>query len=66
MGLLYTLVPNWLAQEENQYLTVPPEVARELPKAARQLIGYRAAGSVGWVKGRDADDLIEPGRSGPL
>ena len=35
-------------------------------KAARQLIGYRAAGAVGWVKGRDADDLLEPGRSGPL
>lgn len=42
--LHYTL--NWLRQEENQYLSCPPEVAKELPKELRSLIGYSAGGPV--------------------
>jgi hypothetical protein len=35
----YTL--SWLRQEENQYLSCPPDVARELPLELARMIGYR-------------------------
>ena len=31
---------SWLRQEENQYLSCPPEIAAELPSALRDLMGY--------------------------
>jgi len=42
--LHYTL--NWLRQEENQYLSCPPEIAKNLPKELRSLIGYASGGPV--------------------
>ncbi len=38
LNLTYTL--GWLRQEENQYLSCPPEVARNLPRELQQLLGY--------------------------
>ena len=38
VNLTYTL--GWLRQEENQYLSCPPEIARELPRELQELIGY--------------------------
>lgn len=38
INLTYTL--GWLRQEENQYLSCPPEVARTLPRELQQLLGY--------------------------
>ena len=38
MALAYASVA--LRQEENQYLVVPPEVARELPETLQKLVGY--------------------------
>lgn len=40
----YTL--NWLRQEENQYLSCPPEVAKTLPPELQKLIGYSRGGPV--------------------
>ncbi|MCC5950963.1 MAG: phytanoyl-CoA dioxygenase family protein [Acidimicrobiia bacterium] len=40
--LHYTL--GWLRQEENQYLSCPPEVARSLDPELRRLIGYQRGG----------------------
>jgi ectoine hydroxylase-related dioxygenase (phytanoyl-CoA dioxygenase family) len=37
-NLTYTL--GWLRQEENQYLSCPPEIARTLPKPLQDLLGY--------------------------
>jgi ectoine hydroxylase-related dioxygenase (phytanoyl-CoA dioxygenase family) len=34
----------WLRQEENQYLAVPPAVARHLPEKLQKLIGYSMGG----------------------
>jgi ectoine hydroxylase-related dioxygenase (phytanoyl-CoA dioxygenase family) len=39
MNITYTL--GWLRQEENQYLSCPPEIARDLPEALQDLLGYR-------------------------
>jgi ectoine hydroxylase-related dioxygenase (phytanoyl-CoA dioxygenase family) len=38
VNLTYTL--GWLRQEENQYLSCPPEIARELEPELQELIGY--------------------------
>jgi ectoine hydroxylase-related dioxygenase (phytanoyl-CoA dioxygenase family) len=46
----------WLRQEENQYLSVPHEIARELPKDLLRLMGYaRGAYALGYI-----DDLRDP------
>lgn len=47
---------SWLRQEENQYLSVPIEIARTLPVELLRLIGYqRGAYGLGYV-----DDLRDP------
>ncbi|MCG8592737.1 MAG: phytanoyl-CoA dioxygenase family protein [Proteobacteria bacterium] len=38
INLTYTL--GWLRQEENQYLSCPPEIARDLDPELQELIGY--------------------------
>ena len=50
----YTL--GWLRQEENQYLSVPTEVARTLPERVQRLMGYSMGSyALGYV-----DDLRDP------
>jgi len=56
MGINLTYARSWLRQEENQYLSVPHDVARELPDDLLRLIGYaRGAYALGYV-----DDLRDP------
>ena len=56
LGLNVTYAVGWLRQEENQYLTVPREQARELPDDLLKLMGYqRGAYALGYV-----DDLRDP------
>jgi ectoine hydroxylase-related dioxygenase (phytanoyl-CoA dioxygenase family) len=40
MGLNITYALGWLRQEENQYLSCPPDIARTLEPELAQLIGY--------------------------
>jgi ectoine hydroxylase-related dioxygenase (phytanoyl-CoA dioxygenase family) len=55
-GLNLTYARSWLRQEENQYLSVPHEVARSLPDELLRLIGYqRGAYALGYV-----DDVRDP------
>jgi ectoine hydroxylase-related dioxygenase (phytanoyl-CoA dioxygenase family) len=55
-GLNLTYARGWLRQEENQYLAVPRETARELPEELLRLMGYaRGAYALGYV-----DDLRDP------
>jgi ectoine hydroxylase-related dioxygenase (phytanoyl-CoA dioxygenase family) len=42
MNLTYCL--NWLRQEENQYLSCPPEIARTFEPELQALMGYASAG----------------------
>jgi ectoine hydroxylase-related dioxygenase (phytanoyl-CoA dioxygenase family) len=63
-GIINTFVVNWLAQEENQYLTVPPEVARTLPERAQRLLGYRASPTIAWAPGLDQENMLRAGKSG--
>ena len=56
VGLNITYNVSWLRQEENQYLSVPFEIARTLPVELLRLIGYqRGAYALGYV-----DDLRDP------
>lgn len=49
MGLVNTYSLGWLRQEENQYLTIPREVADSLPENIRRLMGYQGHGRLlGW------------------
>jgi ectoine hydroxylase-related dioxygenase (phytanoyl-CoA dioxygenase family) len=55
-GINLTYAVSWLRQEENQYLSVPAEIARELPEPLLRLMGYaRGAYALGYV-----DDLRDP------
>lgn len=47
MNITYVL--SWLRQEENQDLSCPPEVARDLPPDLQALLGYAIGnGSLGY------------------
>lgn len=46
VGVLIHYTLNWLRQEENQYLSCPPHVARTLSPELRRLIGYSLGGPV--------------------
>jgi len=55
-GVNITYAVSWLRQEENQYLSVPAEVARTFPDSLLRLMGYaRGAYALGYV-----DDLRDP------
>ena len=54
MNITYALA--WLRQEENQYLSVPHEVASTLPESLLRLMGYQqGAYALGYM-----DDLRDP------
>ncbi len=56
MGLNVTYNVGWLRQEENQYLSCPPEVAATLPDDLLRLMGYRiGAYALGYI-----DDVRDP------
>ncbi len=57
-GLNVDYVLGWLRQEENQYLSVPPDVARTLSPEVQRLAGYTmGATALGYV-----DDIRDPQR----
>ena len=46
---------NWIRQEENQYLSCPPEIAKGLSPELRSLIGY-SKGGMSWFYSDPYDD----------
>jgi Phytanoyl-CoA dioxygenase (PhyH) len=44
MGLNITYCLGWLRQEENQYLSCPPEIAKDFPEDLRAMLGYTMGG----------------------
>ena len=64
-GIITVFSADWLAQEENQFLAVPPEMARALPEKVQRLLGYRAS-IIGYVTGLDPENLLRSGRGGPI
>ena len=62
-GLNITYNVAWLRQEENQYLSVPREVAETLPTELLRLMGYeRGAYALGYIDDlRDPLEAVRPG-----
>jgi ectoine hydroxylase-related dioxygenase (phytanoyl-CoA dioxygenase family) len=67
-GMHVSYVVGWLRTEENQYLSVPADVVRELPRRAQELLGWAAhdaisagGGYLGTVDLRDPVDLLAEG-----
>lgn len=59
-GFVYSYSLGWLRQAENQFLAVPPEVARTLPADLLDLIGYSIhRPNLGWYEGQDPKIALE-------
>ena len=54
-GLINTYALGWLRQEENQYLSVPRDIARTYPDRLQRLMGYQAHGEYLGVYPDDPD-----------
>ena len=52
----------WLRTEENNYLAVPPAIARTLPRECQEVLGYRSTGLLGAVDLRNPVDLLAEGK----
>jgi ectoine hydroxylase-related dioxygenase (phytanoyl-CoA dioxygenase family) len=67
VGLNITYNVAWLRQEENQYLSVPREVAATLPVDLLRLMGYdRGAYALGYIDDlRDPIEAVRPGTGAP-
>jgi ectoine hydroxylase-related dioxygenase (phytanoyl-CoA dioxygenase family) len=63
IGLNITYNVAWLRQEENQYLSVPREIAQTLPTDMLRLMGYdRGAYALGYIDDlRDPIEAVRPG-----
>ncbi len=56
-----SFVVGWLRTEENNYLAVPPDLARTLPRRAQELLGYAAHDAINAGGGYlGAVDLLDP------
>jgi len=71
LGLHVSYVLGWLRTEENNYLAVPPEIARHYPRATQEILGYAvhdairsAGGYLGMVGLRDPVELMQEGKLG--
>lgn len=71
LGLHVSYVLGWLRTEENNYLAVPPEIARHYPRATQEILGYAvhdaiksAGGYLGVVGLRDPVELMAEGKLG--
>ncbi len=64
LALQYSLA--WLRQEENQYLAIPPEIARTYPERLQRLIGYDYGGPyLGFIDGDSPQRLLRQEHDGP-
>lgn len=58
-GLALHYALGWLRQEENQYLAVPPEEARAMPKQIQELLGYSlGTAALGFVDHQDPNVFL--------
>jgi ectoine hydroxylase-related dioxygenase (phytanoyl-CoA dioxygenase family) len=66
VGINIDYALGWLRQEENQYLSVPLDVAKELPEDIQRLMGYRqGAYALGYIDdSRDPIEVLRPGKGG--
>lgn len=59
-GFVFGYSLGWLRQEENHYLSVPPDAAHRLPYRVQQLLGYEQHGPLlGWSHDRDPANQLQ-------
>lgn len=59
-GMVISYCLGWLRQAENQYLAVPPEIAKTLPDTLRDLLGYTIhRPNLGWYEGQDPSVVLQ-------
>lgn len=59
-GFVISYSLGWLRQVENQYLSVPPAVAKKLPEQLQDLLGYAMhAPNMGWVEGQSPKTVFD-------
>ncbi len=60
LGVIIEYTAGWLRQQENQYLAVPREIVRTLPRRLQELLGYNVHGNlIGNVDGRHPLKTLE-------
>jgi len=58
-GIAISYCLGWLRQSENQYLSYPPNIAKNFSEQLQRLIGYNVhRPNLGWVHGHDPINLI--------
>ena len=63
-GVVISYSLGWLRQAENQYLAVPPDIARTLPEELQRLLGYFVhEPNLGCVEGQDPIQALKEGRA---
>lgn len=66
-GVVFSYNLGWLRQAENQYLAVPPSVAKKLPSNLRELIGYAIhEPNLGWYEGQSPESYFHANSNQPL
>jgi ectoine hydroxylase-related dioxygenase (phytanoyl-CoA dioxygenase family) len=64
-GIVISYCLGWLRQAENQYLAVPPDIARALPEELQRLLGYFVhKPNLGSIEGQDPIRMLKEGQSG--
>lgn len=59
-GVVLSYSLGWLRQSENQYLAVPPALAKTLPERLQKLLGYFVhQPNLGQIEGRDPIELLQ-------
>jgi len=59
-GVVLSYCQGWLRQSENQYLAVPPQIAKTLPERLQRLLGYFVhEPNLGQIEGRDPIELLQ-------
>ena len=65
LGVLLHYCLSWLRQEENQYLSCPPQIAKEFSPELRELMGYSLVNPIlGYFSPHDEKgvELVSPKR----
>ncbi len=70
-GIHLSYLVGWLRTEENNYIAVPPDVARDLPERVQELLGYQmhdaieaGGGVAGYVELRDPMKMLRAAKGG--
>ncbi len=64
IGVTAGYTVGWLRQEQNQYLSIPPERVAQMPEKIRNLLGWQPHSAVlGWIVGNDPDQFAKDQRA---